>query len=168
MLSKLCETPQKWDRVLHLLEFALNNSICRATNQTPSRLLFGIDQLGTIDDKIRHILDPYSDDNRDLAQLREQASTNIVKLQNKNTRTYNDKHKAATNYKVGDYVVIKNTDVTLGVNKKLLPKYKGPYEVKTVLDFDRYIVSDVDGFQVTQKPFTTTVGPDQIKLWNRA
>lgn len=43
MLSKLCDTPQKWDKVLHAAEFALNNSICRTTNQTPSRLLFGID-----------------------------------------------------------------------------------------------------------------------------
>lgn len=53
MLSKLCDTPQKWDKVLHAVEFALNNSICRTTNQTPSRLLFGIDQVGTVDDKIQ-------------------------------------------------------------------------------------------------------------------
>lgn len=86
--------------------------------------------------------------------------------QNANEKLYNEKHKVATKYKIGDYVVIRNTDVTLGINKKLLPKYKGPYEIKKVLDSDRYIISDVDGFQVIQKPFTTTVCPDQMKLWN--
>lgn len=69
--------------VLNSIEFALNNSICRSTNQTPSRLLFGIDQLGTVEDKIRQIVDPYLNENRDLIQIRKQASENIVKTKRK-------------------------------------------------------------------------------------
>jgi len=30
-------------------------------------------------------------------------------------------------YKEGDYVVVRNIDTTPGVNKKLIPKFKGPY-----------------------------------------
>jgi len=67
----------------------------------------------------------------------------------------------------GDYVMIRNVDVTPGVNKKLTPKFKGPYIVKEVLDYDRYVVKDIDGFQLTQRPFKGTVGPDQMKPWIR-
>jgi len=38
--------------------------------------------------------------------------------------------KIAHEYKVGDYVEIQNIEITPGVNKKLLPKFKRPYIVK--------------------------------------
>ena len=63
--------------------------------------------------------------------------------------------------------MIKNIDVTPGINKKLLLKYKSPYEINEVLDFDRYVIADMDGFQLTQKPSTTTVGPNRMKLWTQ-
>lgn len=56
-------------------------------------------------------------------------------------------------------VLIWNVDITPGVNKKLLSKLKGP------LDRDQYVVTDIEGFQLSQRPFETIVGPDQVKLW---
>jgi len=49
----------------------------------------------------------------------------------------------------------------------LISKYKGPYEIKKVLDLDRYVVGDIDDYPLTQKPFTTVVSPDQIKYWTQ-
>lgn len=59
--------------------------------------------------------------------------------------------------------MIRNIDNTPGINKKLIPKYKGLYVVKTVLDHDKYIVSDIDGFQISQIPFTGTVSVDHMR-----
>nr|CAI5854752.1 unnamed protein product [Callosobruchus analis] len=50
-------------------------------------------------------------------------------------------------------------------DKKLIPKYKGPYEITKVLDNDRYVVTDVENFQITQKPFEGICSPDNMKLW---
>jgi len=105
-------------------------------------LLFGIDQLGTINDEIRVLLDPYSDNDRDLITIRDRKASIIENNQRVSEDYYNSKRKHATTYKEGDYVMISNTDVTPGVNKKLIPKYKGPYVVKAVLDHDRYVVAD--------------------------
>lgn len=101
------------------------------------------------------------DDNRDLEQIRNKAHTNIEKSQLENEKKYNLRRRS---YKVGDYYVeIRNIDTTSGINKKLMPKFKGSYVVKTVLDNDRFIITDVERFQLTQRPYTSVVAPDQMR-----
>ncbi|CAK9799721.1 hypothetical protein ANTQUA_LOCUS2205 [Anthophora quadrimaculata] len=87
----------------------------------------------------------------------------IGKTQPGNETRYNSKRKESTVYKEGDYVMIGNTDTTAGVNKKLIPKFRGPYQIKKVLERDRYIVGDIDGFQVTQRPYNSIVALDNMK-----
>lgn len=161
MIAKISETPSTWDRVLSEVEYSLNNTVCRSTGETPSRLMFGVDQKGKPNDVLRKMFE--SDVDRDLIEIREQASVNIEKSQSKNEQRYNLRRKAARLYEVGDYVEIRNVEATPGVNKKLLPKFKGPYVIKTVLDCDRYVITDVEGFQLTQRPYTGVVAPDQMR-----
>ncbi|CAK9799271.1 Transposon Ty3-I Gag-Pol polyprotein [Anthophora plagiata] len=163
MLAKLCETPSKWDRVLEQVEFALNNTVCRTTIETPSRLLFGVEQLGKLNDCLRPILESMSSEERNLEAIRERAAKNTEKVQAANEECYNNKRKIALVYNVGDYVMIKNIDTSAGINKKLIPKFKGPYVVKKVLDCDRYVISDIEGFQVTQMPYNGVLSPDNMK-----
>lgn len=165
MIAKLCDEPHKWDRVLSQVEYAINNTICRSTGETPSKLLFGVEQLGEINDKLKLVLD--ANTNRDLVSIRESASEKIQKSQKENEHYYNQKHKEAKHYKKGDYVMIRNVDTSVGSNKKLIPKYKGPYIVKQVLDSDRYVIADVEGFQVTQMPNNNIIAADAIRPYIR-
>ncbi|XP_018395908.1 PREDICTED: uncharacterized protein LOC108774330 [Cyphomyrmex costatus] len=161
MLAKLSEVPSKWDQVLVDVEYSLNNTVCRATGDTPSRLLFGVDQKGKVNDSLRSILD--SDVDRNLEEIRDRAVEKNEKVQAQNECRYNLRRKSAREYKVGDYVEIRNVETTPGINKKLIPKFKGPYVIKAVLDYDRYIVTDIDGFQLTQRPYTGIVAPDHMR-----
>lgn len=163
MLSKICESPEKWDEVLHKVEFSLNNTIHRSIGDTPSKILFGINQEEDVDNDLKLFLENEINVDRDLANIRSNAVSNINKVQEQNKKTY--KRKEPTIYKVNDCVVIKNYDIHSGYNRKLLPKYKGPYVIKKVLDNDRYIVGDMDGFQITQIPFETVCEPAQMKPW---
>jgi len=150
------------------VEYAINNTVqCRLTGETPSKLLFGVDQLGEVSDSLRLILDPNSSEDRDLPSIRNSASERIAKCQEQNEDRYNQKRKEAKCYREGDYVMIRNIDTSAGGNKKLIPKYKGPYIVKRVLRFDRYEVGDIDGFQITQKPYAGVVPADQMRPYIR-
>jgi len=91
----------KWDQVLDKVEHSLNNTIRRATNETPSRLLFGVDQKGQFSDTIRDLLNP--DMNRDLEKIRNKAHEKIEKSQLQNEKWYNLRRKTAHEYEVGDW-----------------------------------------------------------------
>lgn len=130
--------------------------IWRATNETSSRLLFGIEQRDQVNDLLRDILNTTID--WDFKQIWNNANTNIEDLQRENTKRYNLRRKA----KVGDYVEIRNVETIPGINKKLLPKFKEPY-VKRILDHDRYIETDVDGFQLNSRSYTGVVSFDQMR-----
>ncbi|KAL4085336.1 hypothetical protein QTP88_012457 [Uroleucon formosanum] len=168
MLAKLTELTSRWDRVLQKVEFAINNTVHSSTGQSPSILLFGVHQVGEINDEIRRILENNVTDNpREMEVLRTKAAERIIRSQDSNVTQYNAKRKEPTIYKQGDYVMITNVDVTVGQNKKLIPKFRGPYVVRKVLDRDRYIVGDIEGFQLTQRPYEGIVGPDRMKMWIR-
>ena len=149
--------------MLRSVEFAINNSISRSTGKCPSELLFGVPQRGEITDRIRLMMETKQDIDRDLEKLRSDASESISRLQESNEQVYNHKRKAANLYKVGDYVMIKNIDNTVGVNKKLIPQFKGPYTVSKVLERDRYVIKDIDEFQITQLPYDGIISTDRLK-----
>ena len=66
-------------------------------------------------------------------------------------------------FEVGDLVVVKNVDTSPGGNKKLIPKYRGPYVVRKQLGIDRYKISDVENCQTTQIPYRSVVDSSRLK-----
>ncbi|KAL4149769.1 hypothetical protein QTP88_003637 [Uroleucon formosanum] len=165
MLTKISESVNEWDKVLYKVEFAINNTVHRSTGQTPSRLLFGINQVGDVSDELRHVIEEINENRFNLPEIRKKASEQIMKAQTESEKQYDVGRKEPVKYSVGDYVMIKNVDVTHGVNKKLIPKFKGPYIVRRALDYDRYVIGDIEGNQITQRPYEGIVGPDQMKRW---
>jgi hypothetical protein len=57
MFSKTVSEPNKWDHALAAVEFAINNTVNRSTKETPSKLLFGINQRRPIEDTLRDYLE---------------------------------------------------------------------------------------------------------------
>jgi len=96
---------------------------------------------------------------RDSAQIVNRAVQEYNKIQ------YDKKHKKPTWYKEGDLVLVRILQPKPGTNQKLLPKYKGPYQIKTVLKKNRFVVTDIPGYNLTQKPFNTILSSDKIKPW---
>lgn len=107
------------------------------------------------------------DAERNLLKLRHKASKKIEKNQNCNKILYDKKHVKAYEYKAGDYIMIKNFDATPGVSHKLVPRYKGPYQIVKALRNDRYIIADIEGFQISQKPYQEVWEAANMRLWKK-
>lgn len=173
MLAKLRDNHNSlyWDRVLPQVEYALNNTENKSTRTTPSKLLFGIPQRGAVMDCLREALESIevnpSERQIDLAGERAKAKTKIEKVHLHSKEVFNRKHKEPNKYDVGDYVMIRNYVSTPGVVKKLLPKFRGPYEVKKISRNDRYIIGDIDGHQVTQTPYQGVWEATNMRPWFR-
>ena len=165
ILAKITPSLNKWDTKLPDVEFAINNTVNRSTKETPSKLLFGRNQRGPVDDALSHFLSNEFDVRSDINMLRANASQNIQVSQSYNKELYDKKRKPARRYKVHDFVMISNTDVTPGVNKKLIPKFRGPYVISAVLPHDRYFITDIEGFQHTQIPFKGVYDSSRMKPW---
>jgi len=168
MISKLIENDNKlyWYKVLSDVEFAINNSVHKTTNETPSKLLFGIEQRGKIVDAIREYVEINVNANdRDLIRLRERAAEKIEKSQKYTKEYFDRRRKRARIYKEGDYVMIKNIETGKGISRKIIPEFKGPYEVARVLRNDRYVIKDVSNHQKTSKPYEGTWEAANIRPW---
>lgn len=169
MIAKLAdERSTHWSNVLKDVEFTCNNVMSKATNESPSMLLFGVRQRGNITDELRDALEINGRLNvprRELPRLRGRADEQIQKTQRTNQRIYDRRHKAANKYQVGDKVMVKNFDSTPGVPQKLIPRFKGPYQIDRVLRNDRYVLKDVEGFQLTQTPYQGTWEAANMRPW---
>lgn len=80
----------------------------------------------------------------------------------RNENYVNKKRKSPYNYETDDLVMIRNFDSGPG---KLAPVYKGPYRILKKLRHDRFVVGDVDGFQLSQKPYTGVWEAAHLKSW---
>lgn len=168
MISKLIDNDEKryWYTIIADVEFAINNTIHKTTNEIPSKLLFGVVQRGKIIDSIREYLDIEVENNdRDLVRLRARAAENIIRNQKYNKEYFDKRHKPARTYEVGDFVMIKNVDTTKGASHKIIPKFKGPNEVTRVLQNDRYVLKDVSDHQVTQRPYEGIWEAANMRPW---
>lgn len=65
----------------------------------------------------------------------------------------NQKRKLARIYNTGDLILIRNFDSTIGVFKKLISQFKGPYKITKCLRNNRYVIADIERFQNTRKPY---------------
>lgn len=167
VLSKLVNHEKKitWDKVLVDVEHTFNNTLNKSIRTTPSQALYGIHQKRSNDDMITVYLENLLREDRDLDQIRQNIQEANKKAQDEYKTQFDKKRKAPHEYSVGDYVMVRNIVTEAGVNQKLLPKFKGPYTVSKILGNDRYVVTDVPGFQISQRRFEGTFSPTNMKPW---
>lgn len=104
---------------------------------------------------------------RDLEAIRREAEEKFRQLQGYNKKQCDAKCKRNTVYHKGDLVAIRTVKMQCS-NNKLRAKFRGPYQVKKVLDNNRYIISDLDGYQVTSTHFDGTFDPFNLRLYRKA
>lgn len=168
-LAKLIDNPADWANQLGRAQYIINNTFHKSINTTPSRLLLGYDQRNSTDKELREFINKLVATDQNIEQERE-GLRDTAKLVNRAVQEYNKskydaRHKKPNKYNEGDFVMIRVLQHKPGSNQKLAAKYKGPYQIKKVLRKNRFVVSDIPGYNLTQKPLNTILSADKIKPW---
>lgn len=154
----------KWDLHIDQIQQGINSTINKSTAAVPSEVFFGY-RLRMNSDKI---VSDSEEQVVDVTSLRNNVDNNINKVAKKAKVTFDSKRKDAPKYNVGDLVVIKipshNND---GQSTKLLPLFKGPFQVREVLGHDRYKVADMRGAERTSKHYEGVTCAENMKPWIR-
>ncbi|XP_071628367.1 uncharacterized protein [Temnothorax longispinosus] len=168
-LKKLVDEQQFWNIHLDTVQYVMNNTYHKSLGASPSKILLGIEQRNNADVKLVDFLREIAGIELDIQKSREASrdlaleATNKIKEYNK--IYYDERHKKPTKYEEGDLVLIRDTYLKPGEDKKLKSNYKGPYRIAKVLDKNRYVVKDIPGYNITSRVYDTILSSDRIKPW---
>lgn len=153
-----------WDINVQKLQWSLNNTLNKGIGKTPAEVVFGQRTAGQSDNILKALLEPGEHEEIDShEEIRKKVENHIKKAQKKMKETF-DKTRAPTKvFKQGDLVMIPNHNPEKGKSKKLAPKFRGPFKISSVLEQDRYEVSNIDGH--SQKKYKNIYPADHLKPW---
>lgn len=79
---------------------------------------------------------------------------NEMKHYKQYNKKYHDSHcRSDVRYAEGDLVRLRTTK-SRGQSIKLNAKFRGPYQVMKVLNWNRYVIEDIPGFQISNTHFS--------------
>lgn len=142
---------------------ALNSTCQRSIDTTPFKLLTGVTMKRKTDQILieaieKNFIKQFEDEREN---ERAKARAHILKVQAENNKTFNNKRKAAVEYKVNDLVAIKRTQFVNG--NKLAEHYFGPYRVTKAKSNERY---DVKKEEFHSGPNITSTSAEFMKKWS--
>ena len=153
----------KWGREVCKIQRGLNNTLNKSIGKTPCEVLLGYTPRGKAKTGILNDIGVKRYHN-DREKTREKVAEKIKKGQKRTKARYDLRRAPAKIFKLGDAVgARKDIASNDGKSKKLLDKYVGPYEVKNVLDKDRYVIGDIKGYKVSQKPYTAEFPGERLR-----
>jgi hypothetical protein len=163
-LKALREEEDRWDDHVCAVQFAVNNTVNQSTKRTPSQLLLGYVPRGTADAVLRDEVALVPSVIEDIVQAREEAAEEVRKAQAVQKKSFDARRKVATQYCVGDQVLVEQQHRATGSSKKLKEKFRGPLVVTEVLPHDRYRVKSLDGAR-GNRVYSSVVAADRMKHW---
>lgn len=160
-LSVNDDSEEMWDTHLKKVQFGINSNVNKSTGETPLKVLIGIDSASWSESKLLHAIKE-NPKQTNLSELRNKVSDKISHAQSKAKESFDKKRKKQVPFKTNDLVMVRKTSFTnTGTSKKLLPVFKGPFRVTTVLPNDRYVVEDLRGTRKSK----TMIAVDNLKPW---
>lgn len=155
MLNTACNGSSDWPSGLWKVQQSINTTVQKSTGFTPLRLLIGCDanipcvqaRLNDID-----IIEP----NIDVRADRQLAKERLTRVAEKFKLRFDKFRRNNRNFSVGDVVYV-NQDHRR--DNKLNAKFKGPYEVTSLLPYDRFMLKGIGTLR------NLTVAKDKLRYW---
>ena len=122
-----------WDSWIPFAMFTYNSTIHSATKYTPHELLYGykakMPSSLQNNSLINFNYDTLANEIKSRFKYSHQLAKENIQKNKQISKQYYDKNTKETELKVGDLVLLKDNNTYKGKCKKLLPVWKGPYEI---------------------------------------
>jgi len=166
-MMKSIDTVEKWNDHVGKVQYVLNNTYHAAIKASPSQLMLGYHQRAHEDFTLSRLTKALASTE---SEMDREALRNAAQLASDSIRNYNKEYKDKLSktpsvYREGDYILARILRAKPGENSKLKPRYKGPYLVKKNLGNNRYVITDIPGFNVGTRPLDTILSSDKMKPW---
>lgn len=150
------------ERILDV-QWAVNNSEHRVTKRTPYEIIF---QKKGVGERTNPLTLELIDLNERMCVEEERPSVSKLLCRNRDKqKEYYVKHRKAPRiYKQGDIVLVLSAKPATGESRKLMPRYKAPYEIVKPLGRDRYLVQDIEGEKQSGRFYKAFVAVDKLKF----
>lgn len=136
MLSTICNNQSEWSSKLPKVQLSINTTIQKSTGFSPLRLLIGVEaNVPLVQARLNEI--PINEPNIDVQAERALAKQRLQQVAAKFKQRFDSVRRNNKNFNIGDLVFVSQDHRR---NDKLQPKFKGPYEIVSVLPNDRYVL----------------------------
>lgn len=160
ILTDLVEE-EDWDEKLPEVQWIMNNTIHRATKQTPSEIIFTYKSIGLKENPLTVEIERINLDvgnKKPVINTEQLLKDNSIKLKEQ----YDKKRRKAPEFTIGDLVML---DIEpAGDKRKLRIRRRGPYEIVKVLDKDRCVIKDIEGEKQSLREYSGIISVDKLKL----
>lgn len=85
------------------------------------------------------------------------------KINSYSKSAYDKRHRKSTAYKPDDLVLIRDSTIKLGEDRKLKSSYK--YKVTKILNKNQFVIQDIPGSSLTSRSYNSILSPNRLKLW---
>lgn len=166
-LKKVVDDQESWSGHINDIQYVINNTFHSSIKASPSKILFGVEHNNQTDslliDFLRDVAKLEFNHEKERLDSHELALESVQKIKYYNKSYYDERHKKPTIYKEGNYVLIRDATIKPGEDKKLKSRYRGPYMVAKVLNKNRYVIRDISGFNIANRPYDSILSSDRIK-----
>lgn len=165
-LRTTVENDKTWDDHLGNLKWTVNSQKNSTTNFSPHELIFDFNLRDIVHNHmIAALQDNSCTTDIPIDKKREIALENIRKAREKWKTRFDNRHLSPKQYAVNELVLISHEPVSTGESRKLKEKFKGPYIIRKCLGNDRYLIEDIEGLKITNKPAVFIFSSDQLRPW---
>lgn len=157
MLNTMCNETSDWPNVIWKVQQSINTTVQKSTGFSPLRLLIGVEaNIPCIQSRLDDVLDNPRDLEINVNTDRELARQRLLQIAENFKKRFDATRRNNLTLRIGDLVFVSQDHRR---NDKLYPRFKGPYEIISLLPNDRFALRGTGNLR------NIVIAKEKLRYW---